>query len=101
MADARTDTRNSDRSSPPIFAYSLVLAALVACGLHAIFISGPATRAAAQAELAQTIADEDLRFCEKFGMRRGSAEFDACSRELASIRQRQVERDNAAAQGIL
>jgi len=101
MAEARTDTPSPERFPLPALGYSLLLSALVACGLYALFISGPAMRAAAHERLERTIADEDRQFCETFEMRSGSAAFTACSRELAIIRQKQVDRDNAAAQGIL
>ena len=101
MAEARTNTSSPDRFPLPSLGYSLLLAILVACGLYALFISGPAMRAAAHEYLERTIADEDRQFCETFGMRSGSAAFTACGRELAIIRQKQVDRDNAAAQGIL
>lgn len=101
MAEAKTNSRNSNHLPPVSLACALLLAVAVAYGLHALFIAGPATRAAAQEHLEQTIADEDRRFCENFGMRSGSSAFVACSGELATIRQRQVDRDNAAAQGIL
>ena len=58
-------------------------------------------RAAAKEQLEQTIADEDRRVCETFGVHSGSAAFAACSSELAIIRQKQVDRDSAADQGIL
>lgn len=101
MAEAKTNTPSPDRFPLPALGYSLLLAVLVACGLHALFISGPAMRAAAQEQRERAIADEDRGFCEMFGMHSGSAEFAACSRELATIRQKQVDRDNAAAEGIL
>jgi hypothetical protein len=81
--------------------YLLLIAVLLAFGLHSLFISGPAMRAAAQDQLKGAIADEDRGFCEMFGARSGSDAFAACSKALASIRQKQLERDNAAAQGIL
>ena len=101
MAKAKTNTRSSDSFPLPRLGYSLLLAVLVAYGLHALFISGPAMRTAAHEQVERAIADEDRGFCEMFGMHSGSAEFAACSRELATIRQRQVDRDYAAAQGIL
>ena len=101
MAEAKTNTASPDRSSLPAIGYSLLLAALVAGGLHALFISGPAMRVAAHEQVERAIADEDRGFCEMFGIRLGSAEFTACSRQLAIIRQKQVDRDNAAAQGLL
>ena len=99
MAQAKTNIPS--RFTLPALGYSLLFAVLVAFGLHALFISGPAMRAAAHEYLERTIADEDRQFCETFGMRSGSDAFTACSRELAIIRQKQVDRDNAAAQGIL
>jgi hypothetical protein len=58
-------------------------------------------RTVARERLSQAIADETKGFCEKFGMRAGTAEFLRCSDELAAIRQKQTERDRAADQGIL
>ncbi len=101
MADTGTNSRTSEHMPRPAFAYAALLAVAVAFGLHALFISGPAMRAAARAQLEQTIAGEDRAFCEKFGMGAGTDGFVACSRELAIIRQKQTERENAAAQGIL
>ncbi len=101
MAEARTNFRTPDRLSRSALAYALLLAVVVAYGLHVLLISAPAMRAAAQEQLEQAIAGEDRAFCEKFGMRAGTSGFVACSRELAIIRQRQTDRDNAAAQGVL
>jgi len=85
----------------PMLAYAVLMAVVIAYGLHALFISGPAMRAAAQAQLERIIADEDRDVCGQFGFRPGSSEFNVCSRELATVRRKQVDRDNAAAQGIL
>lgn len=101
MTEAKTGTPSLARVQLPALAYSLLLAVLTAFGLNALFFSGPAMRIAAQEQLEQTIAAEDRGFCEMFGMRSDSAAFAACSRELAIIRKRQVDRDSAAAQGIL
>lgn len=101
MADARTNSSTGNDMPRPALAYALLLAVAVAYGLHALFISGPATRAAAQQQLERTIADEDRNVCGLFGMRPGTSQFVACSRELAIVRQRQADRDSAAAQGIL
>jgi hypothetical protein len=49
----------------------------------------------------RAIVDEDRQFCEKFGMRSGSDAFTACGKELSVVRQKQADRDSAAAQGIL
>lgn len=100
MPEAKTNTPSPERFPLPALGYSLLLAVLAAYGLYALFIAGPAMRAAAHEYLERTIADEDRQFCETFGMRSDSTAFTACSRELAIIRQKQVDRDNAAAQGI-
>lgn len=103
MADtkAKSDLRTADHPSRPTLVYAALLAVVTAYGLHAMLISGPAMRAAARAELERTIADEDRDVCGSFGMRPGTREFVACSRELANVRQRQSDRETAAAQGIL
>ncbi|MBN8991419.1 MAG: hypothetical protein J0H42_24525 [Rhizobiales bacterium] len=101
MAEANTNTHSPERFPLPALGYALLLAALAACGLYALFISGPATRIASQEQRERAIADEDRHSCEMFGMRSDSAAFAACSRELATIRQKQIDRDNAAALGIL
>jgi hypothetical protein len=79
----------------------LVVAILLAFGLYAVFVAGPAMRVAAQESVTRAVADEDRQFCEMFGMHSGTDTFAACSRQLSIVRQRQVDRDNAAAQGIL
>jgi hypothetical protein len=79
----------------------LVIAVLGAGVLYAAFISGQRMRAIAEAQLQQTAADEDRAFCEKFGMRAGTPQFVACGLELWIIRQKQADRDRAAAQGLL
>jgi hypothetical protein len=102
MTKANTDAAGPDRlRRPALIGYSLLLAVLVACGLHALFISGPAARQAAREELVRIIADEDRQFCDSFGLRAASAPFAACSGKLAIIRQKQTDRDNAVAQGVL
>lgn len=101
MIDTRPYARSSGAMPLGSLAYALLLAVLVAFGLHAAFIAGPAMRAAAQDDLARTIAREDRQVCETFGMRFGTDAFVACSRELSNVRQRQLDRDTAAAEGIL
>lgn len=103
MADARTNSRSRPGNDipRPALAYALLLAVVVAYGLHALFIAGPAMQAAAEAQLQRTIAAEDRDVCGSFGMRPGTSQFAACSLELAIVRQRQADRDTAAAQGIL
>lgn len=101
MTEIKTETRGSGNVPLRSLAYAAVAAVLVAVGLHAVFISGPAMRTAAHETIVRAIADEDHQFCERFGMRSGTDTFAACSRELSIVRQRQIDRDNAAAQGIL
>ena len=98
---ASHNPKTSEDLSRPTLAYAALLAVVVAFGLHALFISGPAMRAAAQVRLEQTIADEDRDVCAQFGIRPGTAQFNICSRELANVRQKQLDRDTAATQGIL
>ncbi|MHC2337177.1 hypothetical protein [Bradyrhizobium sp. USDA 4454] len=81
--------------------YAVFIAIMAAFGLYAVFVAGPAMRAAAHDDLVRRVADEDRQFCGKFGMGAGTDTFVACSRELSIVRQRQVDRDNAAAQGLL
>lgn len=80
--------------------YLTFAVALAAGGLWAALIGGPAMRASAQEQFDREITAENLGFCEKFGMRSGTGEFIACTRELAIIRQAQADRDRAAEVGI-
>lgn len=98
---AAGNSRRSEDMPRPALAYAVLMAVVVAYGLHALFISGPAMRQAAEAQLEQAIANEDRDVCAQFGIRPGTTQFSVCSRELANVRQKQVDRDNAAAQGIL
>ena len=100
---AEIKTNSPDLANVPLrtIASGLAVAVLVAWGLHAVFIAGPAMRAAAHEYVERTIADEDRQFCEKFGMRSGTDAFTACGKELSIVRQKQADRDSAAAQGIL
>lgn len=101
MTDARTNSRTVSDMPRIGIGYALMLAAVVAYGLHALLVAGPALHAAAEQHLARAIAEEDHDVCGSFGIRPGTAQFLSCSRALAIIRQRQSDRDNAAAQGIL
>ena len=101
MADAKINSASPDRLPVSAFGYWLLLAVSVASGLYALFISGPAVRAAAQEQLGRSIANEDRAVCVKFGFGSGSAEFAACSGELAIVRRKQTERDKAETMGIL
>ncbi len=77
-------------------AFGLLVVVLMAFGLYAVLVAGPAMRATAQESLDRTLADENRAFCEKFGMRVGTSEFVACSQELTVIRNNQAERDSQA-----
>ena|SRR5579872_3854832 len=76
--------------------FALLNVALMAFGLYAIFVTGPAMRASEQANLDRTLAEENLAFCGKFGMRIGTSDFVACSQELTQIRKNQADRDSEA-----
>lgn len=103
-----TETRSKPRPSRsaadglkrPGIAAALLVAVATAFGLHTL-ASAPALREAAEAELAHVIADEDRDVCGQFGLRPGTNAFVACSRELANVRQKQSDRDQAAAAGFL
>jgi predicted site-specific integrase-resolvase len=101
MTETRINTRGSGNASLRPLAYALLVAVLAAFGLHAAFIAGSAMLAAAHEKAVRAVADEDRQFCERFGMRSGTDAFAACSRELSIVRQGQLDRDNAAALGIL
>jgi len=83
----------------PALGYLLLLAVLLLFGLYALFIAGPAMHVAASEQIERTLADENREICEMFGARSGDA-FAACSRALAAVRQKQADRDKAAALGI-
>lgn len=104
MTEARTKARPSQHTDNDTqrlgITAALVFAVVTALGLHTL-VSAPAIREAAQAELAHVIADEDLDVCGQFGLRPGTNAFVACSRELANVRQKQSDRDQSAAAGIL
>ena len=100
MTEVRTSSAANTAGGSRVV-YSLFVAVMVAFGLYAVFISGPALRAMAQEQLDRTIAEENRAFCEKFGMGTTTSKFVLCSQELATIRQKQADRDSAAAAGIL
>jgi hypothetical protein len=104
MIEARTKVRPSQHTADDTerlgIAAALVLAVVIALGLHTL-VSAPAMREAAQAELARVIADEDRDVCGQFGLRPGTNAFVVCSRELANVRRKQSDRDQAAAAGML
>ncbi|MET4802376.1 hypothetical protein [Bradyrhizobium sp. LB11.1] len=104
MTEARGKARPShsatDEMQRPTVAAALMLAVVTALGLCAL-VSAPALREAAEIELARVIADEDRDVCGQFGLRPGTTSFTTCSRELANVRQKQSDRDQAAAAGVL
>ena len=104
MTEARSRARPSQHAGKdvqyPGIAAALLLAVVTAFGLHMI-VSAPAIHRAADAALARIIANEDRDVCGQFGLRAGTTSFAACSRELANVRQKQSDRDQAAAAGIL
>jgi hypothetical protein len=104
MTEARTKVRSSQHTADDKqrlgIAAALVLAFAAALGIHTL-VSAPAMRDAMQTELARVIADEDRDVCGQFGLRPGTSGFVTCSRELATVRQKQSDRDQAAAAGIL
>ena len=100
MTMANRNAPAAARVPMPALGYLLLLAVLLLVGLYALVIAGPAMRVAASERLERTLADENREVCEMFGARSGDA-FAACSRALAAVRQKQTDRDNAAAQGIL
>ena len=101
MTQVKADARGSNSAPLRAPAYVLLVAILAAFGLYAVFIAGPSARAAAHEDTVRAVAEEDRQFCEMFGMRSGTEAFDACRRQLSIVRQKQVDRDNAAAEGIL
>jgi hypothetical protein len=86
-----------DRRVASRLLFSLFIVVLLAFGAYATFVSAPATRANAKIQLDREIAAENLAFCEKFGIRTDTSDFGVCSQQLAIVRQKQADRDNAAA----
>ena len=99
MTMANRNVPAAARGQMPAPGYVLLLAVLLLLGLYALIIAGPAMRVAANEGLERTIADENREVCEMLGARSSDA-FAACSRALATVRQKQTDRDNAAAQGM-
>jgi hypothetical protein len=89
-----------DISVGPRLLFSLFIVVLLSFGAYATFVSAPATRANAKIQLDREIAAENLAFCENFGMRADTSDFGVCNQQLAIVRQRQADRDTAAAAGL-
>lgn len=100
MPTANTNASAAGWVQIPAAGYLLLLAVLLLAGLYALVVSGPAMRAAASERLGKALAEVNREVCEMLGVRSGDA-FAACSRALAAVRQKQTDRDNAAAMGIL
>jgi hypothetical protein len=90
-----------DRSVGSRLLFSLFILVLLSFGAYVIFVSAPATRANAKIQLDREIAAENLAFCKKFGIRADTSDFGVCSQQLAIVRQKQADRDSAAAAGLL
>jgi hypothetical protein len=60
------------------------------CGL--LVINGPQMRAAAEAEEARIVAEENRAFCSKFGIGPETSRYAQCTAELAEIRARHLAR---------
>lgn len=100
MSQASLGSSISSARAGTLLPYAALTVLLLAFGLYVIFVAGPAQRALAQDQLARTIADETRAICGKFGMREGTSQFLDCAEMLATVRQKQFERDHAAEQGI-
>jgi hypothetical protein len=60
-----------------------------------LLINGRVLQAAAAHETADQINKENVLFCQKFGMPRGTGDFAKCAGYLDEIRNRQTERLNS------
>ena len=98
MTDVNANAIDSSIGSRLLF--SLFIAVLLSFGAYATFVAAPATRANAIIQLDREIAAENLAFCEKFGIRADTGDFGVCSQQLAMVRQKQADRDSAAAAGL-
>ena len=98
MTDVNANSLDSSVASRLLF--SLFILVLLSSGAYATFVSAPATRANAKIQLDREIAAENLAFCEKFGILADTSDFGVCSQQLAIVRQKQADRDSAAAAGL-
>jgi hypothetical protein len=72
-------------------AYAVSLAVL--CSL--LVINGPQIRAAAEAEEARVIDEENRAFCSKFGIDPATSRFAECAVGLMEIRARHLQRSGS------
>jgi hypothetical protein len=98
MTDVNANAIDSSIGSRLLF--SLFIVVLLSFGAYATFVAAPATRANAKIQLDREIAAENLALCEKFGVRADTSDFGVCSQQLAMVRQKQADRDSAAAAGL-
>ncbi|MHC2332829.1 hypothetical protein [Bradyrhizobium sp. USDA 4454] len=91
---------NKDRVDPRQL-FSVFIVVLLAFGAYAALVAAPAMRARAKIQLDREITAENVAFCEKFGIRTDTSDFAVCSQQLAIVRQKQADRDSAAALGVL
>lgn len=100
MFEANIGSRIARVGASELLPYGVLTALLVAFGLYVMLVSGPAARALAQEQLARTIADENEAVCGRLGMKTGTRQFEDCTQALATVRQNQVDRDQAAEFGL-
>src|SRR5262245_41646030 len=79
--------------------WAYLVSVIAVCGV--LVINGPQMRAAAEAEQARVIADENRRVCAKFGMPHGTANFSECAGALGEVRTHHEERLAAQQAGLL
>jgi hypothetical protein len=70
-------------------AYGISVVAV--CGL--LVSTGPQIRAAAEAEEARVVAEENKAFCSKFGIAPETSRYAQCTAELAEVRARHLARN--------
>lgn len=70
-------------------AYGISIVAV--CGL--LVLNGPQIRAAAEAEEARVVAEENKAFCSRFGIAPETSRYAQCTAELAEIRARHLARN--------
>lgn len=66
------------------------ISVVAVCGLLAV--NGPQIRAAAEAEQARVIAEENEAFCNRFGLGPETSRYAQCAAELTEIRALHLQR---------
>ncbi len=100
MSEASPGSPAAEVRTGSMLPYAAFVVLLLAFCLYAIFVAGPASRALAKEQLARTVAEETNAVCAKFGMKAGTSQFTDCADALAMVRQKQIDRDRAAEQGL-